>query len=561
MHDLAIRNAVICDGTGAARYVGELAVAAGRISEVGKKVGPAHEEVDASGLVLAPGFIDNHTHYDAQLTWDPYASPSLGLGVTTLIMGNCGFTIAPCRPGDREQTLKNLTQVEGMSLDALMEGTRADYETFPDYLDMLDAQGVVPNVAVYCGHSSLRTWVMGGDAVRRAATDAEVREMKAVLAQAMQAGAIGFATSTFEGHNGWGGTPMPSRFADHAEMEALVCTLGEVGTGVHMLTKGNASPVPLLEQLAVKSARPVAVAAVVYDHANPERAFDDMRGIGEAVARGARMMAQVPCTAISMDFTLRGAYLFEALEAWRPAIALYDDVPRLREFYRDKAFREAMKKELVHPRALNRFTDQWDKLEILQVARDEHRELEGAVVSDLAERAGKAPLDSLLDFADSEDFQTLFNARILNADEEHVRTLIKDPNTTIGLADAGAHLFLFCDADFGLYLLGHWSRERGDFTLEEAVAALTSRQADAYGIRDRGRLVKGACADLLLFDPATVGRGEKERVFDLPAGASRLIRHARGVHGLWVNGTRVVDEGGVMRGDARPGQVLRDFAA
>lgn len=561
MHDLAIRNAMICDGTGAPRFAGELAVSGGRIAEIGPTVGPAREEVDAQGRVLAPGIIDNHTHYDAQITWDPYASPSLGLGVTTLIMGNCGFTIAPCRPADREQTLKNLTQVEGMSLEALLEGTRSDYETFPEYLSMLESQGVVPNVAAYCGHSSLRTWVMGDDAVKRAATEGEVAQMKRVLREAMEGGAIGFATSTFEGHNGWGGTPMPSRFADEAEMEALVCTLGEVGVGCHMLTKGNPSPVPVLEDLARKSGRPVAVAAIVYDHSKPERGFNDMRAIGEAVERGARMVGQVPCNAISMDFTLRGAYLFEALAAWKPAIGLYDDVDGLRGFLRGRTFRDAMKRELVDPSALNRFTDQWDKLEILEVAREEHRELEGRLVADLAARDGKDPLDWLLDFGDSEDFATMFNARILNADEDEVLRLLKDPNTTIGLADAGAHLFLFCDADFGLNLLGHWTRERGDFTVEEAVAALTGRQADAYGIRERGRLAKGYHADLLLFDPDTVGRGAKERVFDLPAGASRLIRHGNGIHGLWVNGVRVMDDAGVLQNGARPGQVLREFDA
>lgn len=561
MHDLAIRNALICDGTGAPRYRGELAVAGGMIAEVGARVGPARDEVDAGGRVLAPGIIDNHTHYDAQITWDPYASPSLGLGVTTLVMGNCGFTIAPCRREDREQTLKNLTQVEGMSLDALLEGTRDDYESFADYLGMLESRGVVPNVAVYCGHSSVRTWVMGADAVKRAATASEVARMKTVLRDAMEQGAIGFATSTFEGHNGWGGTPMPSRFADAAEMDALVGTLGEVGAGCFMLTKGNPSPVPYLETLAQRSGRPVAVAAIQYDHSKPDRAFADMRGIAEAVDRGARMMGQVACTAISMDFTLRGAYLFEAISAWKPAIALYDDVDALRTFYRGASFRNSMRAELLDPRALNRFTDQWDKVEILQVAREEHRELEGRTVAALASEAGQHPLDWLLDFGDSEDFATMFNAQILNADEEQVVKLLKDPNATIGLADAGAHLFLFCDADFGLHLLGHWTRERGDFTLEEAVAALTSRQADAYGIRDRGRLRTGCHADLLLFDPDTVGRGAKERVFDLPAGASRLIRHGHGIHGLWVNGHRVMDDAGVIRNAARPGKLLREFDA
>jgi N-acyl-D-aspartate/D-glutamate deacylase len=430
MHDLAIRNALICDGTGTPRYAGELAVTDGMISELGAKVGPAREDVDADGQVLSPGIIDNHTHYDAQITWDAYASPTLSLGVTTLLMGNCGFTIAPCRPRDREQTLKNLTQVEGMSLDALLEGTRSDFETFADYLSMIESLGVVPNIAVYCGHSSVRTWVMGEDAVKRTATDSEIASMQAVIKDALAQGAIGFATSTFEGHNGWGGIPMPSRFADNAEMEALVGTLGEVGAGRFMLTKGNPSPVPYLETLAVRTGQPVAVAAIQYDHSKPERAFGDMQAIGEAVERGARMMGQVACTAISMDFTLRSAYLFEALKSWRPAIGLYDDVEGLRRFYRDSSFRDAMRAELLDPKALNRFTDQWDKVEILEVSKQKHRALEGRMVADLAREAGKQPLDWLLDFADSEDFATLFNAQILNADEDQVVRLLKDPNTT-----------------------------------------------------------------------------------------------------------------------------------
>lgn len=559
MHDFAIRNASICDGTGAPSYNGEIAVTDGRISELGEKVGPARENLDAQGQTVSPGIIDNHTHYDAQITWDPYASPTLGLGVTTLLMGNCGFTIAPCRPGDREQTLKNLTQVEGMSLDALLAGTSSEYETFADYLGMIESAGVVPNVAVYCGHSSVRMWVMGDAAVERTATESEIKQMKAIIKDSLRDGAIGFATSTFEGHNGWGGTPMPSRFADNPEMEALVGTLGEEGTGCFMLTKGNPSPVSYLETLAKNTGQPVAVAAVTYDHSNPDRAFNDMRAIGEAVDRGNRMMGQVACTAISMDFTLRGAYLFEAISAWRPAIALYDDVDGLREFYRDRHFRQQMREQLVDPAALNRFTDQWNKVEILEVANADNRHLEGQMVGNLAAADGVHPLDWLLDFGDREDFATMFNAQILNADEDQVVKLLKDPNSTIGLADAGAHLFLFCDADFGLHLMGHWVRDRGDFSLEEAVAELTSKQADAYGIRERGRLQQGYFADLLMFDPATIGRGKKARVFDLPAGASRLVRGGVGLNGIWVNGVRVADENGVFKSETRPGHVLREF--
>ena len=380
MHDLAIRNAEICDGMGAATYAGAVALADGVISAIGSEVGPAREEIDAQGAVVAPGIIDNHTHYDAQITWDAFATPSVELGVTTLLMGNCGFTIAPCRPGDRELILKNLTQVEGMSLEALLAGTKTGYETFDEYMALLESGGVVPNVAVYCGHSSIRNWAMGAAATEREATDEEIDAMREIVRQSLRSGAIGFATSTFEGHNGWGGRPMPSRFASKSELEALVGVLGEEARGLFMLTKGRTTPVDYLETIAASTGRPVAVAAIQYDHANPDRAFDDMRAIGDAVERGRRMVGQVACTAISMDFTLRSAYLFEALEAWRPAISLYDDVERLAAFYADADFRIAMKAELLDPKALNRFTDQWDKLEVVEVAPRREPRFGGAYV-------------------------------------------------------------------------------------------------------------------------------------------------------------------------------------
>ncbi len=562
MYDLVIRNATICDGSGEPCYAGDLAVHNGLIAAIGDNVGEGRDMLDADGLVLSPGIIDNHTHYDAQLTWDPYASPTLSMGVTTLIMGNCGFTIAPCRKQDRELTLKNLTQVEGMSLDALREGTSRDYETFEQYMDMLETGGMVPNVAVYCGHSSIRTWVMGDAATERAANDEEIAQMKQLIRSSIDAGAIGFASSTYQGHNGWGGLPMPSRFADEREMRALVDTLGEAGSGCFMLTKGLETDVPFLESLAESSGRPVIIAAILYDHSNPYRAFDDMKMIGEAVARGNRLVGQVACTPISMEFKLTGAYLFEGMDAWRPAISLYQDKAALAQLFADQDFREAVKKELVMEGAMNRFTDQWDKFEILEVTRERHKHLEQMMVGELAARDGKHPFDWLLDFGAEEDFETLFNAGILNADEDQVLPLLKDPNASIGLADAGAHLFLFCDADFGLHLLGRWTRERRDFTLEEAVAALTSQQAQTYGIKNRGLLKPGYHADLLLFDAHRVGRGQKQRLSDLPANASRLVRaEATGIYGIWVNGTRVADESGVFENPNRPGNLLREFNA
>src|SRR5688500_16498194 len=257
MFDLVIRDAMLVDGLGSPPRRGGVAVRDGRIAEVGRILGAAKQIVDADGLALMPGIIDNHTHYDAQITWDPAVSPSPQLGVTTAVMGDCGFTIAPCRESDRERVMRNLTQVEGMSLEVLRQGVRWEFETIPQYLDMLERRKAAVNVAVFAGHSALRTYVMGEAATQRVATDAEIAAMRKLLVEAMQAGAIGFSTSTSPAHNGEGGLPMPSRLADDKELRALVGSLKDAGRGVFMLTKGGHTRISFLEELAADSGRPV----------------------------------------------------------------------------------------------------------------------------------------------------------------------------------------------------------------------------------------------------------------------------------------------------------------
>ncbi|HEX2566256.1 MAG TPA: amidohydrolase family protein, partial [Burkholderiales bacterium] len=304
MHDLVIRGALLLDGRGSPPARGDLAVDGGRISEMGKISGAARETVDADGLALMPGIIDNHTHYDAQITWDPGVSPSSSLGVTTALIGNCGFTIAPCRAADREIVMRNLTQVEGMSLDVLRKGIRWDFESVPQYLDFVERQGCVINIGAFVGHSGVRTYVMGEDAARRAATPEEIAAMRALVVEALSAGAVGFATSTSPAHNGEGGLPMPSRLADDHEMRALVTAMGECGRGVYMLTKGGQTPVPFLESLAADSGRPVMVAALLHNGTNRHAVFDDLDAIAAANTRGHALIGQVSCCPLTMDFTM-----------------------------------------------------------------------------------------------------------------------------------------------------------------------------------------------------------------------------------------------------------------
>ena len=558
MHDLVIRNALLVDGLGNAPRLGNLAVAGGRIAALGGDVGAGRQLLDAQGLALAPGIIDNHTHYDAQVTWDPDLAASTAVGVTTAIIGNCGFTIAPCRPADRDLTMRNLTNVEGMSLEALRTGIRWDFETVPEYLAMLERNGSGLNLAAFVGHSSVRTFVMRDDAARRAATAAEVEAMRALVAEGIRAGAVGFATSTSPAHNGDGGMPMPSRLADDVELFALTGAL-RASPGVFMLTKGGDTKVGFLEEIAARNGRPVIIAALLHSSASPDVVFQDLDEIGAANSRGRRLVGAISCCPLTMDFTLAAPYPFEGLASWKPALGQKGEA--FKRVIADRGFRDAIRAELAQPAVFRLFSGEWEKVFVVEGALAAHRALENSSLADIGRAQGKDPLDALLDLALADDLATVFAALLLNSDEEAVARLIRHPHSLVSLSDAGAHLTFFNDAGFGLHLLGHWVRGRGALTLEEGVRKLTSEPARVFGIRDRGRLQAGCAADLMLFDPATVGRGPKRRVFDLPAGAPRLVTPAVGVHGVWVNGERVVDDRGPIPSPPRAGRLLRDFVA
>ena len=563
MNELIIKNALIVDGSGSAAQHGSLAVNEQRITAIAyngdnESLGTAKQEIDADGLALMPGIIDSHTHYDAQITWDPALNPSSSLGVSTVLIGNCGFTIAPCHPQDRDLTMRNLTQVEGMSIDVLRNGIDWQFETFSDYMDWLEQRGSTLNVGAFIGHSSLRTWVMGAAATKRVATADEIDQMATIVRAAMRAGAVGFATSTAPQHNGYGGIPMPSRLAAEDELIALLKAMGEDNSGVFMLTKGADTSVAFLEQLAVVSGRPVMVAALLHNPVLPEAIFDNLNDIAAAQSRGRELYGQVSCCPLTNEFTLQSAYPFEGLDAWKPAMQVSGKA--LKDLLNRADFRQAVKAELSQPAAVRLFNNEWHKLSIVETAKADNAHLEGHTIAELAAAEHKDPLDWMLDFSCSEELQTLFIAVLMNSDEEYVARALKDPNASIALSDAGAHLTFFCDAGFGLHLLGHWCREKEAFSLPEAVHHLTGRPADIYRINQRGRLQIGHYADLLLFDPATVGRTAAKRVFDLPGGAPRLTTDALGLHGLWVNGQQVADAAGVLDTAPQAGKLLRQFS-
>ncbi len=561
MFDLIIKNANIIDGTGLPSFTGDIAVEDGIIVHRGNDLGQAKSVIDAKGLSLVPGFIDSHTHYDAQLTWDPWANPSPKLGVTTIVIGNCGFTIAPCKAEHRELTIKNLTNVEGMSLDALRKGIVWNFETFPEYLDFIENRGVGPNVAAYVGHSSVRVYVMGKDALTRKATEDEILEMEKIVKESMISGGLGFATSTFEGHNGENGVPMPSRLADDKEMHNLIMAMSSFGRGVFMLTRGSNTSIDNIEKWMKGSNRPAIVAALLHNPLSDSSTFKILADISEATNRGTEMWGQVSCRPLSMEFTMESPYLFEGIHAWRPAmecatLELYKNI------IEDRNFRSHLLNEIEDDAQVRLFNGDWDKIIVREVQNKKYLPLEGRSIKDIASEANVNPLEWLLDHSLNEKgMDTLFIAKLLNSDEEAVGKLLKHPRSNITLSDAGAHLTFFNDAGYGLYMLQKWVRENEIMTIEEAIYNLTGKQADIYRIDQRGRLVPGQYADMMLINPDKVGVSQTYRVNDLPGGSSRLNIDGHGIYGVWINGQRVLEDNSIVNRESLPGKVIRGFHA
>jgi N-acyl-D-aspartate/D-glutamate deacylase len=445
-----------------------------------------------------------------------------------------------------------------MSIEALRAGIDWGFESFPQYLDMLEQNGVGPNVACFVGHSGVRTFVMRGDAPKRAASVNEVKQMRGIVAEAMEAGACGFSTTRSGQHNGEAGIPMPSRLADDHEMKTLSAVLRDYDKGLLMMTKGADTPVPWIEELCAAADRPYLIAALLHSNLTPEATFEDLAQIAAAQKRGRRMYGAVSPCPLNFEFTLHEPYVFEGLRAWQPLMRM--DEKAFAAALADPALRASLKSELTE-RTRRMFTGEWEKAFVAQVADQSHAAYEGKSIGALAKSEHKHPVDFILDLALSENLDTMFTATLLNSDQEAVGRMMRDENAIVSLSDAGAHLTFLCDAGFGLHVLGHWVRDRKLMPTEEAVRKLTSEAAELFGIRQRGTIAAGMHADLLLFDPKTVGRGPSKRVYDLPSGASRLTTPATGVHGVWINGKKIADRGGIRKDAVKAGKVLRDFAS
>jgi N-acyl-D-aspartate/D-glutamate deacylase len=551
--DIVIRGGTVVDGTGAAGRRADVAVADGRIVAVGEGL-RGGRELDANGQVVAPGFIDIHTHYDAQVFWDPWLTPSCHHGVTTVVAGNCGFSIAPIRPGDVELLARTLQHVEDMSFDTLSVGVPwGEFETFPEYLDAVERRGVALNYGCYVGHTAVRLYVMGDDAYERPATPGELEAMAATVAEAMAGGAIGFATSASPTHNGAGGRPVPSRVADLHELRALLAPVGAAGKGVVALLPGGVLSNDDVFSLQKGVGRPVTWTALltVKNYPYHEKVVAEHDA---ARAEGIEVWPQVSCRPLVFQMNLAEPFTLNSRESFSRIMA-YGHEERLAA-YRDPSWRAAAWEDLSG--AAGGFPFNFNAVSVAESPN--HPELVDLPVVELAAERGCTPLDVVLDISIEDDLKTRFWSVVANDDKDGIAWLLPRDNVLLGLADSGAHVSQLCDACFATDLLGNWVRERQVMPLERAVHKLTAEPAAVYGLADRGRIAPGMAADIAVFDPATVAPGPLRRVWDFPANGERLTADAPvGMTHVLVNGVPIRVDGQPEPGglDARPGRVLR----
>ena len=548
--DIVIRGGLVADGSGQPGQEADIAITGDRISEIGSGLS-GKVELDASGQVVAPGFIDIHTHYDAQVFWDRALTPSCYHGVTSVIAGNCGFSIAPTRPSHQDLIARTLENVEDMNVDSLAEGIPWDFETFPEYLDSIARRGIALNFGAYIGHTALRLFVVGDEAYERAATDEEVARMVEVVAEAIDAGAAGLATSFAMTHRGADGLPIPSRFATRDEFEALIGVLGQKRRGVVSVAPGEQVGIEDLYTLQPQVGVPFTYGALLtFPNGNHLKSADRNR---EAWDDGIEVWPQVTPRPLTFQMVMTDPFTLNVNPEFA-ALMSEDHDARLKA-YDDEGWRDRTAEAFVHQKAMR---PRW---ETFQIAESSSRpELIGRRLTDVAAEQGVRPLDVLLDTAVADDLGTRISCIIANDDTDGVAMLLQQDGCTLGLSDAGAHVGQLCDAPQATDFLGNWVRDRELMPVEKAVRKLSAVQADMFNLTDRGYLREGAYADVVVFDPDTVAPGPLRRVRDFPANAERLTADASvGITHVLVNGTPIrhngeMDPTGV---DTNPGEILR----
>jgi N-acyl-D-aspartate/D-glutamate deacylase len=532
MTSIVIRGGQVVDGTGRAGYAADVLVKDGRIAEIGKNLS-GDTTLDASGAVVAPGFIDIHTHYDAQVFWDPGLTPSCFHGVTTVVAGNCGFTIAPTRAADRETIALTLEKVEDMNPASLMAGIPWDFETFPEYLASVERRGTVLNYAAYVGHTALRLYHMGDAAYEREATEDEVRAMSRSVREAMEAGAVGVATSRAPTHVGIGGRPVCSRLAAISEFEAMAQELAKLGRGVIASTLGAGFAYDEVYAFQRRLGVPLTYTALLaipglWQHASKVHAAEYEKGTG--------VWPQISVRKVTLQMQLKAPFSFDQVKCFTD---LYQEAPEQRAVrYRDPAWR-AMAIEQLKTTPL---PTRWENFILAE--SDVHPQHIERKLADIARERGEHPFDTMVALSLEENLETRFRYVQANDDEAGITHLLQQKQMALGLSDAGAHVGMLCDAPLPTDLLGNWVREREVISLETAVHKLTGEPAGIFRFEDRGVLRPGAHADVCIFEPDTVGPGKIRRVRDFPAGADRLTADTpTGVRHVLVNGSPIHQDG------------------
>ena len=554
--DLLIKNGLTIDGSGAPARRADVGISDGKIVAIEERIPDrARRTLDADGLAVAPGFIDPHTHYDAQICWDGALTPSSWHGVTSVVMGNCGVGIAPCRPEAREIAMRDLVNVEAIPFEVLQKGITWDWESFPQYMDAAAARKSALNLAFLAPLTPFRHYVMGEASMERAASPAELQAIGGLLGEAVDAGAFGFSSTLLNQHMGFGGRPLACRNASREELKAYCNALRERGKGaieIAMTKQIGVMDDPELELLAFmleESARPITFIAMFDRDDISEAVRTSLRKAAPMIARGAR--PQTSPLPLTREINMRNPFSFAAFPSWK---RVFEDQSKTAQaaVYRDAAFRDQFREELKNPASFGN----WERITVHEVKSPGLKAWEGKTVAEVAAAQGKDGVDALLDLTLADDLENEFTMTSFNNRVDRMAEILNNPAMLLGLGDGGAHLDMLCDSGYPSYMLGTWVREKKVLTLEEAVRRMTSDPADFFGIRDRGRLRPGLAADVAIFDPATVSSaGRPERLYDLPGGAKRMVMRSRGIEYTIVNGT-ITWERNALTG-AAAGAVLR----
>ena len=556
--DLLIRGGIVVDGTGDAPRVADVGIVDGRVAAVGRLDGPASREIDASGCVVTPGFVDHHTHYDGQVTFDPLCTFSCYNGVTTVVSGNCSLTLAPVREGDEPALAGMLAKVEAIPYDVLMNGVPWGWRTFGDYLGSLD-DNLGINFGVMVGHSAVRRWVMGADSQEREATGDEIEAIQAAVRDSIEAGALGISFDRNPRHAGMDGKLLPANVASVDELYAVAGALRDLDTGV--IQVGDPTDLELTEGLCTRmseiSGRPVTYLSITQSVLRPDKWRQHLAHLAEvAASTSARIYPQINPRPGLRFFQMDSAEFFNFMPTWK-RIMNSSTEERIAAFA-DASLRPQLAQEVAEhgdSTALG-FSGRWDHVVIVKPALEKNRGLAGMTAADLGAQRGVSAMDAFLDLSVEEGMKTWCARNQQNNDDEAMAAILNDAHTLIGLSDSGAHVVREGGYGYGVHFLSHWVRDKGIMPVEEGVRRLTSFPADVFGTPGRGRLTPGSKADVLVMDYENLGLDPSEEAYDLPGGSMRLKQVAHGIPYTIVNG-QVLLEDGVHTG-ALPGQVVRN---